>query len=377
MEQVQEQRAEPTGGGMSSSSTHPQPRGVSATLVPVASASRLRRLARRVAGTDDSVEARRLMLQQLRVEYERLGRPSTDDSHADVRKRLDELLVAKREEANPEGSASLALELAEVEAKLVWLLPGHVLARWDWRLRQELKRLATGDLYEAYINSKPPNPDDAARNDDERVKVAADAAYLVDEIQRLRLGRSRIEAVRSYFAMITLTLTALAIVLVVGFWRSDETSRAIVLVPIVGLFGSFFSLISRLFAIPIKGDLFDGSSGVARRVMWALTPFISAAQGMIAALVVYLILMAGMDDVSKTVFPRFVSKEEVKATNVERHNANPPLPPERNFPAEPSSPPDAAKLYVFCFLAGFSERLIPDVLSQMAKKANARSSSEP
>src|SRR4051794_1300574 len=72
---------------------------------------RLRRLARRVAGTNDAVEARRLMLQQLRVEYERLGRSSPDDPHADVRRRLEELLVAKHDDVDPENSARLALEL--------------------------------------------------------------------------------------------------------------------------------------------------------------------------------------------------------------------------------------------------------------------------
>ncbi|HYE17546.1 MAG TPA: hypothetical protein VEA69_03825 [Tepidisphaeraceae bacterium] len=339
--------------------------------------ARIRRLALRLVGTNDSVEARRLKLQQLRVEYERLGRPSPGDPHADVRDRIHKLLNAERADADAECGARLALDLAEVEARLVSLLPGYALARWDWRLRQEFKRLATSDLYEAYVNSKPPSPDDAARGEDDRLRVAADAAYLVDEIQRLRLGRSRVEAVRSYFAFITLALTAAAVGVVVKFWRFDETSRAIVLVPMVGLFGSFFSLISRLFAIPIKGDLFDGSSGAARRIMWGLTPLISAAQGVIAALVVYLILMAGMDEVSNTVFPKFVSKEAVAARNEERRKAAPPLPPERNFPAEPDSPTDAAKLYVFCFLAGFSERLVPDVLSQMAKKARARASSEP
>ena len=125
--------------------------------------------------------------------------------------------------------------------------------------------------------------------------------------------------------------------------------------------------------------------------MWALTPFISAAQGAIAALVVYLILMAGIDEVSKT-FPKFVSKEEVAksdklmrdewaeakeaAIKAGKEPRKPPR-PQRNFPAEPASPTDAAKLYVFCFLAGFSERLVPDVLSQLATKAKARGSSEP
>lgn len=313
-------------------------------------------------GGRDEVDARRLMLQQLRLEIEHLP-TAPDGASAEARAKLEELL---RRHGHYHDRASW-FGLAEIEAVLVPALSGHSLSRWNWRLRQEFKRLATGDLYEAYINSKPPDPDDANAAEAERkARVLADTVYLLGEVQRLRLGRRRIEGVRAYFACITLVLTAAVGFTLWVFWfhKPDHYVKAMVLVPIVGLFGSFFSLITRLFSIPIKGDLFDGSSGTARRIAWFLTPFMSAVQGAIAAFVVYFVLMSGVGNVSETLVPQFVPKSEVPKG-------------QRNFPAEPQSPPDAAKLYIWCFLAGFSERLVPDVLSQLSDKAKARKSSEP
>lgn len=264
--------------------------------------------------------------------------PAADQ--APLRERLA-ALVRRGREAIPDWGYVFELEMT-----LVRVLPEADLRRRTWRLREEYRRQATADLFDAYSKSNPPSPETAPLQD-----LEADASFLLNELHRLRAGQLRLEVIRAYFSAATLVMAAVGILAMVAARYYLRGWNMAVLVPVTGMFGAFFSLMGRMYAIPAKGDLLDRASSTWRKVVWVLVPLVSAAQGMLSAFVLYLILAAGLGQISGTLFPAFKAEP---------------------FPANPLDAPSAAKLLVWCFVAGFAERLVPDVLGQLAAKADAR-----
>ena len=288
-----------------------------------------------------------IALQHLLMEFESLpAEEAATPERQRERRRAECLLAELRDGRWPKNPW---LELFELEARNLRLQPEPLLRRRIWRLRQEYQRLATADLYDAYVKSNPPDPQKAVS-----AEVVADAAFLSDELQRLRVGRNLMEIVRTYLTVTAVVFTFLALGGAVRRYNVSPSPPFNVLIwlPVVAVFGSFFSLMSRLYRIPVKGDLIERFPSRWRVFTWLLSPYLSAAQGMVAALALYFFFRAGVGG-QVSIFPNLAAADGL-------------------ITLQTLAASEVAKLLLWGFVAGFSERLVPDMLSQLAEKANAR-----
>src|SRR5258706_5241996 len=160
------------------------------------------------------------------------------------------------------------------------------------------------------MKSNPPSADSGPIE-----QVRADAAFIMEEIQRLRVGRVRMEVVRGWLTVVTIVLAAVSMTVGALVWSVKDPKngelptlgfafKVPAAVAVAGIAGSFFSLMGRLYSIPVKGDLIDRSPSRSRKFLWLISPFLSATQGAVAALTLFFLLRAGMQG-QLTIFPQW------------------------------------------------------------------------
>jgi hypothetical protein len=122
---------------------------------------------------------------------------------------------------------------------------------------------------------------------------------------------------------------------------------------VVALFGVLGAYFSRVMSFQSKLTLIGFEDVTNLYQLWMLT--LRGLYGAIGAVVLYFFLRSGI--ISGHIFPTFVSTESGKlASNVDF--------------GELASKADFGKLLVWSFIAGFSERLIPDTLERAEAQAN-------
>lgn len=156
------------------------------------------------------------------------------------------------------------------------------------------------------------------------------------------------------------------VVLAVGidFMRWGTSNQTVSLVPLVmfaGAAGASISLQNRLQRIPTTGDsiinLFALKHGQT-------SLFLNPIMGALFALFAYLLFVSGF--VTGDIFPK-VRISEVTGNPRDYHSFGSYL-----YSMAPIDSRNFAKLLIFCFIAGFAERLIPDALDRLVeKKANS------
>jgi hypothetical protein len=220
------------------------------------------------------------------------------------------------------------------------------------------------DEYEAVTGGKPfvhgafPNPP----NDNNIVGWRAGVVNLIEELAKFRRAKLFFERRRSIVAIfIGFIVTSL---LLFGFWHSLSVSQSDPpplwhSLVFAGIVGAGFSVLTRLYALGWS-KLTSQIEDVEASAMGLWTNcFLSITKGVIAAYVIYLLFSSGL--LKGDLFPAF----------------NPPTtktPPENSFvqlfTQEPKTTADMAKLFIWAFIAGFAERLVPDKLSLLAGEAS-------
>jgi hypothetical protein len=154
------------------------------------------------------------------------------------------------------------------------------------------------------------------------------------------------------FALFLATLIV-AVGLAVGLF--SERVTALMVVAAAGALGGFVSALRRLYVFqrifPLR--FFRSWRGVnAYLVVYSMIP---SLVGAIGAVVLYLVFASGL--LKGDLFPLF----ELSAVNARDGSF-------RNFVAnwQPRLPADYAKALVWSFIAGFSERFVPDLLERFA-----------
>jgi hypothetical protein len=131
----------------------------------------------------------------------------------------------------------------------------------------------------------------------------------------------------------------------------------LVLVALLGILGAFFSALTRLYKVDEAGVALISPTvehlGGRYLLMYSFVPPVIGA---IAAVVLYLIFIAKL--VNGGLFPDIscVSGKTCETIQEMMHNYL------------PTAPQDYGKVLVWSFIAGFSERLVPDLLRSLVAK---------
>jgi hypothetical protein len=271
---------------------------------------------------------------------------------ADARAIVDETL-----RKSEEGSLCWD-DLYVFDLMLSRLLPPEKLPRKVWSLRLRYRDVVDLQEYEAYLASKPPSIADSSKDREEELR--ADVDYLLGQIYlRYSIGpfgeRIR-DRVSKRVAIVTLGgLGIMGVVFVLNLIGVRETySAALPTALFAGALGGLLSLQQRYQSSARHGDPIEGVSQLAHN--WPHV-FLPAINGAVFALVLYMLMLGGL--LSGDIFPKFMKPDD---------NQNGLVLLEFLKQGKPAAPSDYAKLIVWCFIAGFAERFVPDTLTRLISR---------
>ena len=312
----------------------------------------------------------RLYFDHLHGEYRSLPAASIDP---EVKVIADALLVKKQQMALTWD------DLYTFDLMLARLAPPEKLRRKVWSLRSRYRDIAGLREYEAYLASKPPDPEGQV----EEVILRADIEYLLGQLYMRYAIMPVRERERTWLSTWVVLCTVVGLLVLELFVftiaRSGQQelpklrvfnreipihATTLTVVLFVGAMGGLISMQQRFQSASNEGDLIENVSQLrqGRASIW-----LSPVSGAVFAGVLYLIITAGL--LQGDLFPQMT------------HRGGPEGGPEGHGVAllkflqgiEPKTYADYAKLMVWSFLAGFAERLVPDTLSRFVEQGTAKS----
>jgi hypothetical protein len=237
------------------------------------------------------------------------------------------------------------------------LQPPDVVDRSAWILRERFREIAGSSAYDKYVGSNVP------RETDTPAKLSllkADLTRILDVLHwyyslipiRERLRKSLTSAC---LAMVVVYTLALAGILVWCNLHNADFLATLTCVVYCGIIGGFVSSQRRMQSIPSDGDPLISVFGLdnAGYYLW-LSPLLGA----IFAVILTSMFVAGL--LKGSVFPDF------HLSSGALHQGLPFF--HFTWNTVPKTSEEYAKLFVWAFLAGFAERLVPDSLDRLASK---------
>jgi hypothetical protein len=232
--------------------------------------------------------------------------------------------------------------------------------RRAWALRSAYFDLTGAGSYEKYLQSHPPSENDpncdvlSLRADLDRVLDSLHWNYALIPIRE----RLRTSIVRDVGLSVALFVVIdLLLIVWCSYFNDEELFATLLIAMLAGATGGFISLQQRVQNIPTQGDplisIFELENG-------RFSIFQAPISGSIFAVLLFFLFMGEL--VSGGIFPNF-------------HGLNFAL---HNFKWKTDSPllgPNYAKLIVWCFIAGFAERFVPDTLDRLIAKSRDTSGS--
>jgi hypothetical protein len=193
-------------------------------------------------------------------------------------------------------------------------------------------------------------------------QVRAEVVDLLAHVQRLRTLRHGFNLIRT---TVTLIATLLALLfcsfIIFYFVRATQSGQswtpfATTMLALSGMLGGCISALSRLYQVGWNQDLVTGTENFSH-LFWSLVLnfIVSILVGGVFAILLYLAFMGNL--VSGSLFPRFKA-EPVQGLDLFHHFVE----------SGPLTHGDYAKAVVWGFLAGFSERVVPDFLTTLGSR---------
>jgi hypothetical protein len=235
------------------------------------------------------------------------------------------------------------------------LQPPDVVNRNAWIIRERFREIACPSVYDKYLASNLPVESDTPAK---LSLLKADLTRILDVLHwhyslipmRERIRKSLTKSCIAYVVFYTLVLGALL------YWfhhRGFNFAAMIACVVYWGIIGGFVSSQRRMESIPSDGDPIISVFGLdsADYYLW-LSPLLGA----IFAVILAFLFIAGI--LKGAVFPEFVNLIDKRGLQFFAFT----------WGTLPTSSEEYAKLFVWAFLAGFAERLVPDSLDRLSSK---------
>ena len=241
-----------------------------------------------------------------------------------------------------------ASDLYLLEATLIEHLDEADLAFRVLGYRDMLSNLLTDESYAAlaphFMSLDTPSPDVHSRSD-----LLSEARSLISRLYRRYAGVPAVEDIRMITAFWMLAITAIGLGAAVFFslvlgWPQHH----LMLVGVSGAIGAAISTIERLYRIDPKHEPFKTWLAIKSG---AFTLYLSPFIGFAFALVLYALMRA--DLLGGLLVPKFACLDMDLL--------------EKCAPATPTA--ELAKLLCWGFLAGWAERMVPDVLNKLVPHA--------
>lgn len=261
----------------------------------------------------------------------------------------NEILGGKDKQEIPDWNA-----ITKVEVELILVINSAHLRLKYMRLRDELAGLAGSELAALYLTVVPVDPGSL---DDETLR--SHCIDMLSQVHRFRALRRAFNKIRSYATAFATTLAFAFFFIVVSYFMGATWLRSSAVEPqkafpfattmlvLTGMLGGCVSALSRLYSVSWVSGIATGTDSLGH-VFWNLVMnfVIAVIEGGLFAIFLYLAFMGGL--ISGSLFPKFVPNvSDLFHVQLERgldgHN-------------------EYAKALVWAFVAGFSERLVPDFL---------------
>lgn len=236
------------------------------------------------------------------------------------------------------------------------LQPPEIIDRNAWIVRERFREIAGPTVYDKYVESNFPRDSDTPAH---LTLLRADLTRILDVLHwyyslipmRERIRKSLTMRCITYVVVYTV---ALAGILIVCHVYNAEFFAMLTGVVYWGILGGFVSSQRRMQRIPNDGDPLISVFGLdsAGYYLW-LSPLLGA----ISAVVLLMMFIGGI--LEGSVFPAFYTPTAHR-TGLTFFTFT--------WTTLPSSSGEYAKLFVWAFLGGFAERLVPDSLDRLSSK---------
>lgn len=235
------------------------------------------------------------------------------------------------------------------------LQPPEVVARNAWIIRERFREIACPSVYEKYTASEIPTETDTPAK---LSLLKADLTRILDVLHwhysliptRERMRKSLTKSCIAYVVIYTVVVGVL-----LHYFHRQQNDFAAMLACVVywGIIGGFVSSQRRMEAIPSSGDPIISVFGLdsADYYLW-LSPLLGA----IFAVILTFMFIGGI--LKGAVFPEFVVPQAKAGLSYYTFV----------WKTLPKSGEEYAQLFLWAFLAGFAERLVPDSLDRLSSK---------
>jgi hypothetical protein len=296
-------------------------------------------------------------LEKLRTEFRKWPKEHCSVERVAIAAEISE---GKAVESVPDWDA-----LFRVESALIIYLPIEDLVAKLQTVKSEFTEIAGRARSEALFNSFTFPATDPAKSDEKLLRAYATEA--LSEIQELTVIRYGYLAMRTRLvsaALVILFLLVLSLTIFSGIpYATTGSSKltAIEMLAIVGMVGGGISSVSRVFNLGWSAELAGGLDDLKQTYRsLLLNVFTSILQGGLFALVLYVAFASGL--IQGVAFPTFNPDNKNIGESALRY-----------FEYGPASHAQFGKALIWAFVAGFSERLVPDFLRSLS--ATIKSSS--
>lgn len=281
--------------------------------------------------------------------------PPEDPADLEVYKRIVSALERESRRRVQNFAAMLNIEMLALR-----FYETEQLRRKAWVIRERFALLSGEAVYQKYLASNPPDPAGAPRE-----VLEADLENLLDQMRATYvLSAAREKSVRWLKAVLaTLTLVS---VLIAGGGYAYEAGRAgggslVLLIAVFGMLGALMSITRRLQSLISVGALNQDPVMALTGLNYGLVGVIVALMsGAVFAILLYAVMLSGLLGEGGGMLPKFVESSGLGNARVTLTYLM--------FDVNPERYADFAKVIVWSFVAGFAERLVPDVLDRMVRR---------